>query len=72
MSEVPDGYRRAADGVGLVLIDPIYCPAGHPFEFGARQSIVRCEKHGTHYSWICACGQWIYRVEGAFVGSPDC
>lgn len=71
MSTIPDGYRRRGEH-GLVLIDPDWCPAGHPFAFGQRGAPVLCREHDTHNSWICACGQWIYRAPGAFVDKLDC
>lgn len=70
--EVPDGYERWPDperGPGLRLLDPTDCPAGHLFRFGQRGSLAYCEVHEPHNTWICACGQMIYRVEGAFVSS---
>jgi hypothetical protein len=72
MGAVPDGYERFGEQ-GLKLIDPIVCPAGHPFRWGQSGSLARCAKHGDHNVWICACSQWIWRYDGAFVGEkPPC
>lgn len=68
----PDGYRRASDGVGITLIDPTGCPGCGRFRFGTRQSLVRCDVHGGHNSWRCACSTWIYRSNGQFVAELDC
>ncbi len=73
MGTIPDGYERQGEH-GLVLVDPDTCPAGHPFRFGQRGSPTLCSHrdHRPHNTWICACGQWIWRVPGAFVGQLDC
>lgn len=68
----PDGYRRAPDGVGIILIDPTDCPGCGRFRFGQRQNVVHCPTHGTHNSWMCRCGTWIYRGVGEFVAELDC
>lgn len=74
--EVPDGYEPWPDpvnGPGLRLLDPEMCPAGHRFNWGVRQSLARCAQHGEHNTWMCACGRWIWRVDGVFVGEmPAC
>lgn len=75
MEPVPDGYVRWPDperGPGLELIDPEVCPVGHPFAWGQRGSLAYCREHEPHNTWWCACGQKIYRVEGAFVGELVC
>jgi hypothetical protein len=75
MTVVPDGYERwpdPDDGPGLRLLDPAECPAGHPFTWGTRQSLVYCPEHERHNSWRCKCGQWIYRGGGGFVGELGC
>jgi len=76
MGEVPDGYERWPDrkyGPGLRLIDPTDCPAGHAFKWGQRGSLAKCTEHGDHNTWICRCGQWIWRYDEAFVGEkPPC
>lgn len=71
MSTIPDGYERWGEQ-GLVLIDPDWCPTGHPFAFGQRLSNTLCRRHGHHHAWLCACGQRIWRVPGAFVDQLDC
>jgi hypothetical protein len=71
MVGIPDGYRRQGK-LGLVLVDPAVCPAGHPFRFGMRKAAELCDTHGRHLHWICACGQSIYRHDGAYVGALDC
>jgi hypothetical protein len=68
----PDGYRWAADGVGLVLIDPTDCPAGHRFRFGQRGGLAHCGQHPPHNTWICECGQRIAWHAGQFRGQLDC
>ena len=69
---VPDGYERFGER-SLRLIDPQVCPAGHPFRFGTRQNPARCPEHRQHNTWLCACSQWIWRYDGAFVGErPPC
>lgn len=70
MDEVPDGYERWGEQ-GLRLIDPEWCPQGHPFEGGSR-GFVPCVEHDGHPSWRCPCGQKIYRHAGEFVGELDC
>lgn len=76
MEAVPDGYVRWPDpehGPGLRMLDPTDCPAGHRFRFGQRQNVAHCKVHGTHDTWLCACGQWIWRYDGAFIGEkPAC
>lgn len=76
MEPVPDGYVRWPDpehGPGLELIDPEVCPAGHPFAWGQRGSLAYCREHEPHNTWWCACGQKIWRYDGAFVGErPEC
>lgn len=71
LEPVPDGYERWA-GEGLKLIDPIVCPAGHPFAWGQRGSLAYCDVHEPHNTWWCACGQHVFRVEGAFAGELEC
>lgn len=71
MGDVPDGYERFGEQ-GLKLIDPVLCPAGHPFEWGQRGSLAFCLEHGSHNTWWCRCGLKIYRVEGAFVSELKC
>jgi hypothetical protein len=68
---IPDGYERRGK-LGLVLVDPKDCPAGHPFRFGQRKAPELCDTHGRHLHWICACGQSIYRHDGQFVGELEC
>jgi hypothetical protein len=75
MGALPDGYERWPDairGPGLRLIDPTDCPTGHPFRWGQRGSLAYCGEHKPHNTWWCACGQKIYRVEGAFVDELEC
>lgn len=68
----PDGYIWAEDGIGIVLIDPLVCPAGHPID-GFRRGWTPCSEHSGHTVWYCSCGQEIYRESGAFVaGPPPC
>lgn len=66
--ELPDGYRWTGRGLEMVLIDPLWCPAGHPFEWGQRGPLDYCELHGQHNTWRCECSQQIWRVNGEFVG----
>lgn len=65
----PDGYRWTGKGMEIELIDPDWCPAGHPADL-VKRGIHRCAVHGyaIHHEWTCSCGQLIWRVEGQFVG----
>jgi hypothetical protein len=66
----PDGYEYTGRTPHEIrLVDPVHCPGGHPARL-VRRGWSHCPEHGTHYSWACACGQEIWRVEGAFVGVP--
>lgn len=70
----PDGFRWSGRTEHeIVLNDPEVCPAGHPAQL-VRRGFERCTDwaHSGHNSWTCACGQDIYRADGAYVGQLDC
>jgi hypothetical protein len=69
--EAPDGYRLTGRGPEVELIDPAWCPTGHPVE-QFRRGFTQCTdwEHQGHTYWMCSCGQDIYRAPGAFVGEP--
>ncbi|GAA0739290.1 hypothetical protein GCM10010199_63090 [Dactylosporangium roseum] len=69
----PDGYAYIGGGPAMQLIDPVWCPTGHPAEL-IRRSTYRCQAHGNvlHPSWTCSCGQEIWRVAGEFAGELRC
>lgn len=71
MDELSDGYAPWGE-LGEVLLDPQDCPAGHLFRWGIRGGPVFCDQHGDHYRWRCACGQEVYRHDGAFWGELEC
>jgi hypothetical protein len=54
----PDGHEWTGRQTEIRLLDPVDCPAGHPFRFGTRS--------GEPQSWRCACGQRIVRRGGEF------
>jgi hypothetical protein len=70
MDEAPDGYERLPNG-GIRLVDPLWCPQGHPFVSGQR-GYAACSEHHGHPQWTCACKQKIYRHAGAFVDELPC
>jgi hypothetical protein len=69
-----DGYEytQAAPSTEIRLIDPVWCPAGHPTLL-TRRSEVNCQQHrALHHEWTCTCGCIIWRFEGAFVDELPC
>lgn len=70
---IPDGYEYAEPtGTQIRLIDPVWCPAGHPAVLTQR-SHINCQEHGElHHYWTCACGQVIWRYRGTFVDELPC
>lgn len=68
---IRDGYEYTGRGLEIRLIDPADCPRGHPFRFGQRGR-EPCAQHRSHAEWTCACGQVIYRHDGAFVTRLPC
>lgn len=70
--EVPPGYEPWGK-LGIKLIDPTECPAGHPFTFGQR-SYATCAPHHGHPSWRCSCGQMQYLEAGTgrIVAEMEC
>jgi hypothetical protein len=69
--ELPDGYAWVDGGPAIRLVDPQWCPAGHPAVV-VRRDLPRCEQHRYHHAWTCRCGQAIYRHDGEFVGVLGC
>jgi hypothetical protein len=67
----PDGYAWVDGGPGIVLVDPEWCPAGHPMELHQR-GYAPCAEHKGHPQWTCRCGQVIYRGGGEFVDVLEC
>jgi hypothetical protein len=70
--QLPEGHRWTGRQTEIKLIDPVDCPAGHPFRWGVRSGPDRCGEHGSHFRWRCECGQQIWRHDGAFHGSLPC
>lgn len=68
---LPDGYAPWGEQ-GMALVDPVFCPAGHPIEHLSRGGVAKCWEHQDHVMWRCACGQLIYRHDGAFWGELEC
>lgn len=68
-----DGYEwTGRTPTEIRLVDPLFCPAGHPADL-VRSSHINCERHRVlHPEWWCSCGQKIWRFEGAFVGELPC
>jgi hypothetical protein len=72
-SDLPDCYAPWGE-MGMVLVDPVWCPAGHPIEQLTRGGVTHCSdpEHQPHLTWRCACGQPIYRIPGVYVGELEC
>lgn len=63
----PDGYEWTGRQTEIRLIDPTWCPTGHPIE-SFRRGYTHCSQHHGHTYWTCECGQDIYRAPGQFTG----
>lgn len=72
--EIPPGYAPWGEQ-GMVLIDPVACPAGHPWaDDGWQRGYAPCSEHRGHPSWRCHCGreQYLRRNDGAIVEEMPC
>lgn len=69
---LPDGHEWTGRQTEIKLIDPTDCPAGHPFRWGRRGGPDQCGEHGSHFRWLCACGQPVWRYDGEFAGEWRC
>lgn len=67
----PDGYEWVDGGPGIRLIDPEFCPSGHPFELYQR-GYAPCIEHRGHPKWSCRCGVVVFRDAGEFVTELRC
>jgi len=67
--EPPDGHRWTGHGTKMELVDPLWCPQGHPI-LAFRRASVPCPVHHRDYAWYCSCGETIYRDSGAFTDEP--
>lgn len=65
--ELPDGYEWIDGGPAMRLIDPEWCPQGHPMQL-VQRGWNHCKAHDHHKRWTCGCGQQVWRVGGQFVG----
>jgi hypothetical protein len=71
MSDPPDGFEWTGRGMEIRLIDPEWCPTGHPAML-IRRDFAHCAEHRGHNAWTCSCGQVIYRHAGEFLGELRC
>ena len=67
----PDGYRWTGRQTEIELIDPDWCPAGHPVT-SFRRGYAHCSRHDGHTYWTCQDDHDIWRVPGEFVDRLDC
>lgn len=70
---LPDCYAPWGE-MGMALVDPTWCPAGHPLLKFTRGGVTHCadRSHEAHLTWACSCGQLIYRIPGVYVGELAC